>query len=280
MTRKSDILNIDEFNVQEEVIDFSIGSIVVLLFWAQWSKDSLTVKKRLEELFANLYGPVRLGLVNIDASPVVASQFAIFSLPTVKIFFQGKIENTLNGIHPTETYLNALKSVHEINPFALLLQKGEALRAEGDSESAESVLIEYLEVQPSDSKALYLLAQTLLDNHKYVDAYYLLKDFPAGKYFSAAEVLFPLAKTLMKYTNEKIVIDKNDFNSVQFGASLRLLAENKFYLGIESLFSLLRKDKKYGKGLAKKLALAAIERLDEDDPKKEEYRAEFSTLVF
>ena len=46
MTTRPDIIEIDEFNLQEEVIDFSVSSIVMMAFWAPWSKESLPLRYR------------------------------------------------------------------------------------------------------------------------------------------------------------------------------------------------------------------------------------------
>ena len=53
MTARPDIIEIDEFNLQEEVIDFSVSSIVMMAFWAPWSKESLKVKKTYKALCQN-----------------------------------------------------------------------------------------------------------------------------------------------------------------------------------------------------------------------------------
>ena len=94
-----------------------------MAFWAPWSKESLKVKKTLEDLMDRIAGSVRLALVNIETSPVVTSQFAVFSVPCVKFVFQGQIENQILGLHSTAVYLTALKQINAIDPMTLTLEK-------------------------------------------------------------------------------------------------------------------------------------------------------------
>ena len=47
---RENIIDVDELNFEEEVIDYSMNSVVILNFWAQWSKPSLEYKKILESI--------------------------------------------------------------------------------------------------------------------------------------------------------------------------------------------------------------------------------------
>lgn len=278
---RPDIIEIDEFNIQEEVIDFSVSSIVMMMFWAPWSKESLRTKKLLEEMMARIAGPVRLALVNIETSPVITSQFAVFSVPSVKFVFQGQIENTIVGPHAVSSYINALQHINAADPLLLTLEKAEASLEAKEAIEAESLFQDYLSDRPNHPRARFGLAIAYLSQGRWDDAYELLKDFPPSvHYYEAAEKVLSLANTLKDFEAGRIELDEASSEDRQFRSALRFLSQDKKELGIESLLELLKLNRNYRNGIAKKLVIAALETYPENEPLRETYRAELAKILF
>lgn len=280
MTVRPDIIEIDEFNLQEEVIDFSVSSIVMMAFWAPWSKESLKVKKTLEDLMDRIAGSVRLALVNIETSPVVTSQFAVFSVPCVKFVFQGQIENQILGLHSTAVYLTALKQINAIDPMTLTLEKAEASLNSGDIVEAKNLYEEFLDERPENPRALFGLAVAYLNDRRWGNAASLLNDFPPSPFYAAAERLLPLAEIMSAFDEGRLTFDEGTEAGLQFCSSIRFLSQGKKELAIESLFELLKMDRAYGNGAARKLVVALLETLPPDNPTRETYRAELAKILF
>lgn len=60
-------------------------------FWAEWSLPSQSLQPLLEAVAHDFDGRLRVGLVNHDAAPALASRYRIQGLPTL-IFFKGGAE--------------------------------------------------------------------------------------------------------------------------------------------------------------------------------------------
>ncbi|MGL4986929.1 MAG: thioredoxin [Treponemataceae bacterium] len=66
-------------------------------FWAPWCGPCRAVGPILDELSKELEGKVKIGKVNVDEQPDLASQYGVMSIPTLILFKDGKIEKQQAG---------------------------------------------------------------------------------------------------------------------------------------------------------------------------------------
>ena len=71
-------------------------------FWAPWCGPCQTLGPIIDELATDLLGKVKIGKLNTDDNPKVATDFAVRSIPTMIIFKDGKAVETLVGVLPKE----------------------------------------------------------------------------------------------------------------------------------------------------------------------------------
>lgn len=98
-------ININRNNFQEEVLNSSTP--VLLDFWAPWCGPCRMVSPILEEIAAER-PDVRIGKVNVDEQPELASQFRVMSIPTLVVIKDGKIVNQTVGARPKNQILSLL----------------------------------------------------------------------------------------------------------------------------------------------------------------------------
>jgi thioredoxin 2 len=65
-------------------------------FWAKWCMPCRMLAPVLEK-FAAAHGEIALAKVDTDAEPGLASQFQIFSVPTLILFVQGREVHRVSG---------------------------------------------------------------------------------------------------------------------------------------------------------------------------------------
>ena len=66
-------------------------------------KPPLVLGPVVEELAGELAGQAKVGKLNIDAYPGIASKYGVRSIPTVLIFDKGKVADSTIGVVPKQT---------------------------------------------------------------------------------------------------------------------------------------------------------------------------------
>ena len=87
-------------NFEAEVLDAS-GPVLVD-FWATWCAPCRMLAPVLAAVAKERDGKVKVGKVNVDDEPDLATQYGIMNIPTVLLFENGRLVDTLVGFHPKE----------------------------------------------------------------------------------------------------------------------------------------------------------------------------------
>lgn len=89
-------MEITNANFKEEVLTSDVP--VLIDFWASWCMPCKMLAPVIEELAAEANGAYKVGKINVDASPELASQFGIMNIPTVLVFKNGQIADKSVGV--------------------------------------------------------------------------------------------------------------------------------------------------------------------------------------
>lgn len=98
-------IHIDQTNFQEEVLNSD--KTVLLDFWASWCGPCQRVLPIVEEI-ALERPDIKVGKVNVDEQPELASKFGISSIPTLVVMKDRKIINQSSGAKPKAQILEML----------------------------------------------------------------------------------------------------------------------------------------------------------------------------
>ena len=98
-------ININKNNFQNEVIHSD--KPVLLDFWAPWCGPCRMVAPIVEEI-AKERSDIKVGKVNVDEQPELASQFGVMSIPALVVIKDGKIVNQAMGARPKHAILGML----------------------------------------------------------------------------------------------------------------------------------------------------------------------------
>ena len=98
-------ININKNNFQSEVMNSD--KPVLLDFWAPWCAPCHMVVPIIEEI-AGERPDIRVGKINVDEQPELASEFSIMSIPTLVVMKNGKIVQQVSGARPKNAILEML----------------------------------------------------------------------------------------------------------------------------------------------------------------------------
>lgn len=94
------ITELDSSNFEATV---SAGSVpVVVDFWAPWCGPCKAIAPILEELAEELGDAVKICKVNVDNNSEIAGKFEIRAIPTILIFKDGAVADTVVGLSSKE----------------------------------------------------------------------------------------------------------------------------------------------------------------------------------
>ena len=102
---KMTAININKNIFQNEVMNSD--KTVLLDFWAPWCAPCRMVVPIIEEI-AGERPDIRVGKINVDEQPELASEFSIMSIPTLVVMKNGKIVQQVSGARPKNAILEML----------------------------------------------------------------------------------------------------------------------------------------------------------------------------
>ncbi|OGL38627.1 MAG: thioredoxin [Candidatus Schekmanbacteria bacterium GWA2_38_11] len=88
-------IEINEKNFEQEVLKSDIP--VLIDFWASWCGPCKMVAPTVAEISEEYAGKVKVGKLNVDDNPLLASKYGVMSIPTLMLFKGGQVADQLIG---------------------------------------------------------------------------------------------------------------------------------------------------------------------------------------
>jgi thioredoxin 1 len=76
---------------------------VLVEFWAAWCGPCQKVAPILEDLSKDVRGLAVVGKLNVDSESEIADDLDIMSIPTIVVFKEGKVHQSMIGVQSKET---------------------------------------------------------------------------------------------------------------------------------------------------------------------------------
>ncbi|MGI5875762.1 MAG: thioredoxin [Dethiobacteria bacterium] len=97
---KGETVNVNDDNFQKEVLEAELP--VLVDFWAPWCGPCRMVAPVLEDLALDYAEKIKVAKLNVDENPNSSSQYGIMSIPTMLLFKNGKLVETIVGFRRKE----------------------------------------------------------------------------------------------------------------------------------------------------------------------------------
>jgi len=100
-------IKVTDANFEMEVMQSPLPILVDC--WAPWCGPCRMVSPIVDEIAREMAGSLKVGKLNVDENPGIASRFQIMSIPTLLVFKGGKLVDQIVGAMPKEQILKRLK---------------------------------------------------------------------------------------------------------------------------------------------------------------------------
>jgi thioredoxin len=103
----SSAIHITDASFAAEVL--SAPGLVITDFWAEWCMPCKRIAPILEELATQYAGKVKVVKLDVENNPITPEKYNITSIPTLLVFKDGKLADTIVGFLPKDRLFGRLK---------------------------------------------------------------------------------------------------------------------------------------------------------------------------
>jgi len=105
----SDIMDFTKDNFDREVLKSDVP--VLIDFWAEWCAPCKIIAPIIDEIADDYQGKIKVGKVNVESAPDIASRYGIMSIPSLLIFNNGKVADQIIGTVPKKSITAKIDSI-------------------------------------------------------------------------------------------------------------------------------------------------------------------------
>ena len=234
---------------QTEVIERSQSVPVLVLFWAEQVPPSVQQKQAVEQLIARYEGKAVLALSDVARDQSLAQHLRVQGLPSLRVVFQGKIVDQVDGPADTAQLQELLERLTQ-SPADLLKAQLDQLLAAEQWDTALNMLQQAVQEEPNNQAFRVELADVLVRKGDLDDARTVLasiaddadeRDRPQNRleFIEEAAGMEALEVLLDKHN-----ADPNDLETV-YQIAVRQIVNGDFEAGLEAAMDILRSDRAF-----------------------------------
>jgi putative thioredoxin len=280
------IVTVSMANAKAVLIDESMQRPVLIDFWADWCAPCKVMLPILEKLANEYAGQFLLAKVNCDEEPRIAEQFGVRSLPTIMIMKDGQPVDGFVGAQ-TESALRQLLEKFLPKPWDLQLQQARELIAAGDHGAALTLLRKAFEDSRKRADIGIELAGVLLALKRFDEAQAQLdaikladRDQRYQQLAAQLELQREAAKTPEIRALEEALQKTPADSETAYQLALQYSQNAQHREALDLLIGVLRADRQFRDGAAKKAVLDIIAVLGNGDPLAKEYQRKLFSLMY
>ncbi|MBG6073896.1 MULTISPECIES: tetratricopeptide repeat protein [unclassified Polaromonas] len=264
-------------NFQQEVIEASMTTPVLIDFWAPWCAPCKSLGPVLEKVEIAYEGRFKLVKIDSDQEQQLGEAFSIRSIPTCILLMNGQPVDGFTGAL-TEGKIKEFLDKH-LPPAPEATPPEEEVVLDSDPQAVLERLQHAVATNPADDNARFDYVKQLLslgreDDAKVAFAPVIAQTSVVRRFDSLQRWMDALdfvatdadAASAQAKFDAKITANKRDFDA-RFDQARRLMADQRWTDALDELLEILMRDKAWNDGLARKTYIAILDIMETPKPK-------------
>ena len=280
------VVDIDQNNAQQYLIDESFNRPVVVDFWADWCAPCKQLMPLLEKLADEYAGAFLLAKINADEQQGISQQLGVRSLPTVMVFKDGQPVDGFSGAQP-ETAVREMLQKHLPSPWDAKIAEATELLDSGDTANALALLRAAWEDSNKLLDITLAYAGALVEANRLDEAEDVLnevrlvdRDALHEQLMAQIELKREAGKSPEIEALESELASDESNHAVRVKLAVQLTTGAHYRDALEHLLVVLRADRDWNDGEAKRLYLDTIASIGKGDPLAAEYQRKLFSILY
>ncbi|MBN2329361.1 MAG: thioredoxin [Candidatus Omnitrophica bacterium] len=272
---------------ESEVLQAPDNVTVLADFWAPWCAPCRQLGPVLEKLAASYSGRVKIVKINTDENEELSMHFGIQGIPAVKVFQQGKLIHEFTGALPEFQIRQILDQFVSSETDDIASQGLEWLK-EGQTEKAKQCFENAFTIDPDNKKAMLGLAQIAVQEGDWEKAEHMAGaiEITDQEYEEAQGIVNRLefvkeskASGGSEACAERLRDDECNLD-VRYALACCLAAEQKYQESLEEFLAVIKKNKNYRDGAAKRAMVKVFSIIGQRSALADEYRDKLEWILY
>lgn len=247
---------------------------VVAEFMGVWSEPCIRMSDTLSELAQEFAGQFIFAQIDVDEQPELREEYGIENIPTLKVFKDGEVVRTEEGMLQKDELQALLKSYGIYRQSDELREQARQKHMAGDTIEAIGLLTQAIQQDPANTRVAMDMVQVFLDIDELEQARALFNKLPdrdkesdTGKILVGQLTFRDLAANTAGKQNllDRIAANPEDHDA-HFDLAICLVAEHDYLQAMENLFEIFTKDPEYKDGAAREMIIALSDMLAPNEP--------------
>jgi putative thioredoxin len=280
------VVDIDQNNAQQYLIDESFNRPVVVDFWADWCAPCKQLMPLLEKLADEYAGAFLLAKINADEQQGISQQLGVRSLPTVMVFKDGQPVDGFAGAQP-ETAVREMLQKHLPSPWDAKIAEATELLDQGDTSGALALLRAAWEESDKLLDITLAYAGALVEANRLDEAEEVLNEVRLVDREAVHEQLMAQIELKreagkspeIEALESELASDESN-HAVRVRLAVQLTTGAHYRDALEHLLVVLRADRDWNNGEAKRLYLDTIASIGKGDPLAAEYQRKLFSILY
>ncbi|SEW02739.1 thioredoxin [Luteibacter sp. 329MFSha] len=285
-TRSEHVFDATTAGFESDVIQASLQTPILVDLWAEWCGPCKTLGPVLEKLAGEFNGAFRLAKIDVEAEQQLAAMFGVRSIPTVILIKDGQMADGFAGALPE----GQIREFLARNGIEAAEGGEDADDVDAPAETPEDAINriqQAIAAEPERPELKLDLALALMRAGHVGPAQAELDALPANLATDARAVRLrsqlELARALagapsLAELRQRVQSDDNDWEARDL-LGVRLLIEGDAAAGLDQFLDILKRQRDWQDGQAKKRLLAAFATID-DAALVGAYRRKMASLLF